>query len=52
MKQEQDPVQAGQFRETCEMILRVENLNKTYSIPNGKLQVLHDVNLQLRRVEV
>src|SRR6266700_6069447 len=30
-----------------ELLLRVENLNKTYSIPNGKLQVLQGVNLQV-----
>src|SRR5712692_8655529 len=39
---EQDTIQ-----EERELLLRVENLNKTYSIPNGKLQVLQDVNLQV-----
>ncbi len=39
---EQDTMQ-----EERELLLRVENLNKTYSIPNGKLQVLQDVNLQV-----
>jgi ABC-type lipoprotein export system ATPase subunit len=35
------------MQEERELLLRVENLNKTYSIPNGKLQVLQDVNLQV-----
>lgn len=39
---EQDTMQ-----EERELLLRVVNLNKTYSIPNGKLQVLQDVNLQV-----
>lgn len=43
---EQDTMQEEQ-QEERELLLRVENLNKTYSIPNGKLQVLQDVNLQV-----
>jgi ABC-type lipoprotein export system ATPase subunit len=39
---EQDAMQVER-----ELLLRVKNLNKTYSIPNGKLQVLQDVNLQV-----
>src|SRR6266699_5326758 len=35
------------IEEERELLLRVENLNKTYSIPNGKLQVLQGVNLQV-----
>ncbi len=35
------------IQEERELLLRVENLNKTYSIPNGKLQVLQGVNLQV-----
>lgn len=32
-------------------LLRVENLSKTYSIPDGKLQVLHDIFFQVHRGE-
>lgn len=34
--------------EQRKLLLRIENLSKTYSIPNGKLQVLQDVNLEVR----
>ncbi len=32
-------------------LLRVENLSKTYSIPNRKLQVLHNIDLRVQRGE-
>jgi ABC-type lipoprotein export system ATPase subunit len=35
-------------QEQRKLLLRIENLSKTYSIPNGKLQVLQDVNLEVR----
>lgn len=35
-------------QEQRELLLRIENLSKTYSIPNGKLQILQDVNLEVR----
>lgn len=35
-------------QEQRELLLRIENLSKTYSIPNGKLQILQDVNLAVR----
>jgi putative ABC transport system ATP-binding protein len=34
-------------QEQRELLLRVEHLSKTYNIPNGKLQVLQDVNLEV-----
>src|SRR5947209_2787244 len=51
MEQERDTAEAGQAEEQRETILRVENLNKTYSIPNGRLQILQDVNLQVQQGE-
>ena len=51
MEQERDTAEAGQAEEQREIILRVENLNKTYSIPNGRLQILQDVNLQVQQGE-
>lgn len=53
MQQEQDekgPSQEEQ-QQGREVLLRVEHLRKTYSIPNGKLQVLQDVNLRVHRGE-
>jgi ABC-type lipoprotein export system ATPase subunit len=41
-------MERDKMQEERELLLRDENLNKTYSIPNGKLQVLQDVNLQVR----
>ncbi len=32
-------------------ILRVENLSKTYAIPNGKLTILKDINLEVQKGE-
>jgi ABC-type lipoprotein export system ATPase subunit len=51
MEQEIDPVQDEQFAEQREMVLRVENLSKAYSIPNGKLRVLQDINLEVQQGE-
>jgi putative ABC transport system ATP-binding protein len=31
-----------------ETILRVENLIKTYTVPNGKLQILQDISFQVQ----
>src|SRR6266571_1363561 len=36
------------IEEERELLLRVENLNKTYSIPNGKLQVLQEIDLEVQ----
>jgi ABC-type lipoprotein export system ATPase subunit len=38
-------------QEAQRILLRVEHLRKTYSIPNGKLEVLSDVNLQVHEGE-
>lgn len=51
MEQEQDGQNAtNQVEESAapENLLRVEHLSKTYRIPDGRLQVLHDVDLQVR----
>lgn len=36
-------------QEQQDTILRVQHLSKSYAIPNGKLDVLHDVNLEVER---
>src|SRR5256885_10453814 len=53
MEQDQDVAQDEQLEleEEREKIVRVENLNKTYSIPDGRLQVLQEVDLQVQRGE-
>src|SRR5438445_6519448 len=51
MEQEENTTQVEQLAEQRETIVRVENLSKAYSIPNGKLQVLHNINLQVKRAE-
>ncbi len=51
MEQEQDTGQTEQMTEKHETFLRVENLSKTYSIPDGRLRVLQNVHLQVQRGE-
>jgi putative ABC transport system ATP-binding protein len=51
MDQEQDTIEADQTADKRETILRVENLSKTYTIPNGKLRVLQDIHLQVQQGE-
>ncbi len=51
MEQEQDTGQPEQMAEKHEAILRVENLSKTYAIPDGRLQVLQEVSFQVPRGE-
>ena len=48
MGHERDVVQDEQFTEELHTILRVEHLSKTYAIPNGRLQVLQNVNLAMQ----
>jgi ABC-type lipoprotein export system ATPase subunit len=43
-------IQEGQ-EEGQRVLLRVEHLSKSYSIPNGRLEVLSDVNLQVHEGE-
>lgn len=43
--------QADEPAQPAKPLLRVENVSKTYSVPDGKLQVLHDVDLQVQRGE-
>lgn len=51
MEQEQDTGQTEQMTEKHETFLRVENLSKTYSIPDGRLRVLQNVHLQVQHGE-
>jgi ABC-type lipoprotein export system ATPase subunit len=52
MQQEQDNIEQDEESALPDRpLLRVKNLSKTYSIPDGKLQVLHDVDLQVQRGE-
>ncbi len=49
MEQEQDSIeQEEESAPPDNPLLRIENLSKTYRIPDGKLQVLHDVDLQVQ----
>lgn len=52
MERDQDIIeQDGESAPPDTPLLRVKNLSKTYSIPDGKLQVLHDIDLQVQRGE-
>jgi ABC-type lipoprotein export system ATPase subunit len=51
MEQEQDTGQPEQMTEKHETFLRVENLGKTYAIPDGRLRVLQNVHLQVQHGE-
>src|SRR5947209_14306337 len=51
MEQKRDTTEADQTGDKRETILRVENLSKTYTIPNGKLRVLQDIHLQVQQGE-
>jgi ABC-type lipoprotein export system ATPase subunit len=51
MEQERDTVQDEPPGEQGETVLRVEHLSKTFPIPNGKLRVLQDINLEVRHGE-
>jgi ABC-type lipoprotein export system ATPase subunit len=61
LEQEQSKEQADEIEErpeeqqalvqARETVLHVEHLSKTYAIPNGKLRVLQDVHLEVRRGE-
>jgi ABC-type lipoprotein export system ATPase subunit len=55
MEQEQDEQNkvkhAGEAAQLDAPLLRVENLTKTFSIPDGKLQVLRDIYLYVQRGE-
>jgi len=50
-EKEQDAEQAEEQKGQRDTILRVENLSKTYSIPNGKLRILQQINLQVQQGE-
>src|SRR6266567_3405606 len=52
MEQEQDSIeQEEESAPPDNPLLRIENLSKTYSIPDGRLQVLQEVDLQVQRGE-
>ena len=51
MEQEQDTLQDELPGEQPEPLLRVEHLNKTYALPNGRLRVLEDVHLAVQQGE-
>lgn len=51
MEEEKDSTRDEELAEERETILRVGNLSKAYTIPNGKLRVLQDVSLQVQRGE-
>ena len=51
MEQEQDTGQPEKMTEKQETFLRVENLSKAYSIPDGSLRVLQNVHLQVQHGE-
>ena len=42
--------QRNQLRDS-EIVLKVKQLGKSYTLPNGKLEVLYDVNLQVQQGE-
>jgi ABC-type lipoprotein export system ATPase subunit len=48
MEQESDLIGDEQDIVQRETILRVENLTKTYAVPNGKLQILQDISFQVQ----
>src|SRR6266852_8901250 len=48
MEQESSLIQDEQDMVQRETILRVENLTKTYTVPNGKLQILQDISFQVQ----
>ncbi len=48
MEQEQDTIQDEQSIEKGDLLLRVDHLSKTYTIPNGKLQVLQEIDLEVQ----
>ena len=51
MEQEQDTLQDELPGKQPEPLLRVEHLNKTYALPNGRLRVLEDVHLAVQQGE-
>lgn len=48
MEQESGLIGDEQEMMQRETILRVENLTKTYTVPNGKLQILQDISFQVQ----
>jgi ABC-type lipoprotein export system ATPase subunit len=52
MERDQDIIEQDEVSAPADTpFLLVKNLSKTYSVPDGKLQVLHDVDLQVQRGE-
>jgi len=51
LEKEQMVSRSDQAGEEHQAILRVENLNKTYIIPSGRLHILQNISLQVRQGE-
>ena len=52
MERDQDIIEQDEESAPADnSLLLVKNLSKTYSVPDGKLRVLHDVDLQVQRGE-
>src|SRR5581483_5285490 len=51
MQEEPALIQDEPVEEKSKLILRVENLSKSYPIPNGKLTILQDITLEVRKGE-
>lgn len=51
MEQESGPIGNEHDAVQRETILRVENLTKTYTVPNGKLEILKDISFQVQHGE-
>jgi ABC-type lipoprotein export system ATPase subunit len=52
MERDQDIIEQDEVSAPADTpLLLVKNLSKTYSVPDGKLQILHDVDLQVQRGE-
>ena len=51
MEQEHDTAETEAQSETRSVIVRVVNVCKTYSIPNGRLEILKEINFQVQQGE-
>ena len=51
MKRETEPSEQVEPREASNIAVETKQLKKSYALPNGTLQVLQDVNLQIQRGE-
>lgn len=49
--EESHALEDEQVADRPQPVLRIKNLNKTYAIPNGNLQILRDINLEVKNGE-